>query len=44
MVYKMGDNYMAARSNEFGYANYEVEAVELIDKEFKTEGKSSVHI
>ncbi len=27
MVYKVGDKYMAARSNEFGYANYEVEAV-----------------
>jgi hypothetical protein len=26
-IYKMGDKYMAARSNEFGYANYEVEAV-----------------
>ena len=26
-VYKMGDKYVAARSNEFGYANYEVEAV-----------------
>jgi len=23
----MGDKYVAARSNEFGYANYEVEAV-----------------
>jgi hypothetical protein len=23
-VYKMGDKYVAARSNEFGYANYEV--------------------
>ena len=23
-VYKMGDKYLAARSNEFGYANYEV--------------------
>jgi hypothetical protein len=22
-VYKMGDTYYAARSNEFGYANYE---------------------
>jgi len=21
----MGDKYMAARSNEFGYANYEIE-------------------
>lgn len=27
MVYKIGDKYMAARSNEFGYANYEVEVV-----------------
>ena len=26
-VYKMGDKYMAARSNEFGYANYEIEPV-----------------
>jgi hypothetical protein len=26
-VYKVGDKYVAARSNEFGYANYEVEAV-----------------
>ena len=26
-VYKLGDQYVAARSNEFGYANYEVEAV-----------------
>jgi len=24
-VYKLGDEYIAARSNEFGYANYEVE-------------------
>jgi hypothetical protein len=24
-VYKTGDKYVAARSNEFGYANYEVE-------------------
>lgn len=24
-VYKLGDKYLAARSNEFGYANYEVE-------------------
>lgn len=23
-VYKMGDSYIAARNNEFGYANYEV--------------------
>ena len=22
--YKMGDTYYAARSNEFGYANYEI--------------------
>jgi len=28
MVYKIGDKYVAARSNEFGYANYEVEAAE----------------
>lgn len=25
-VYKLGEKYMAARSNEFGYANYEVTA------------------
>jgi hypothetical protein len=25
VVYKSGDNYVAARSNEFGFANYEVE-------------------
>jgi hypothetical protein len=25
-VYKLGDKYLAARSNEFGYANYEVQA------------------
>jgi hypothetical protein len=24
-VYKMGDKYVAARGNEFGYANYEIE-------------------
>jgi hypothetical protein len=23
-IYRMGDKYLAARSNEFGYANYEV--------------------
>ena len=23
-VYKMGDKYLAARNNEFGYANYEI--------------------
>jgi hypothetical protein len=23
-VYKVGDKYLAARSNEFGYANYEI--------------------
>ncbi|MDX1432000.1 MAG: DUF3604 domain-containing protein, partial [Gammaproteobacteria bacterium] len=28
VVYKFGDRYVAARSNEFGYANYEVEVVE----------------
>ena len=27
-VYRSGDKYVAARSNEFGYANYEVEFVE----------------
>ena len=27
-VYKLGDKYLAARSNEFGYANYEVEEIE----------------
>jgi hypothetical protein len=26
-MYKLGDKYFAARSNEFGYANYEVEEV-----------------
>jgi hypothetical protein len=26
-VYRLGDKYLAARSNEFGYANYEVEPV-----------------
>jgi hypothetical protein len=26
-VYKLGDKYVAARSNEFGYANYEVEEI-----------------
>ena len=26
-VYKLGDKYLAARSNEFGYANYEVEEI-----------------
>jgi hypothetical protein len=26
-VYKLGEKYVAARSNEFGYANYEVEEV-----------------
>jgi hypothetical protein len=30
-IYKMGDKYMAARSNEFGYANYEVEQIKDID-------------
>ena len=24
-IYKLGDKYVAARGNEFGYANYEVE-------------------
>jgi len=24
-VYKLGDKYVAARSDEFGHANYEVE-------------------
>jgi hypothetical protein len=27
-VYKLGDRYCAARSNEFGFANYEIETVE----------------
>jgi hypothetical protein len=27
-VYKVGDKYVAARSNEFGYANYEIHDVE----------------
>ena len=26
-VYKIGDKYVAARSNEFTYANYEIESV-----------------
>ncbi len=26
-VYKVGDKYLAARNNEFGYANYEVEEI-----------------
>jgi hypothetical protein len=26
-LYKDGDKYVAARSNEFGYANYEVQVV-----------------
>jgi hypothetical protein len=30
-VYKAGDKYVAARSNEFGYANYEVEQIKDID-------------
>jgi hypothetical protein len=28
MVYKVGDTYVAARSNEFGYANYELQRSE----------------
>ena len=28
MVYKVGDKYVAARSNEFGYANYELQRSE----------------
>ncbi len=27
-VYKLGEKYLAARSNEFGYANYELEKVQ----------------
>jgi hypothetical protein len=27
-LYKAGDKYVAARSNEFGFANYEVAAVQ----------------
>jgi hypothetical protein len=27
-VYKLGDRYVAARENEFGFANYEIEAIE----------------
>ena len=27
-VYKLGDKYLAARNNEFGYANYELEKVQ----------------
>jgi hypothetical protein len=30
-VYKVGDKYVAARSNEFGYANYEVEQIKDIN-------------
>jgi hypothetical protein len=26
-VYKLGDRYLASRGNEFGYANYEIEAI-----------------
>ena len=26
-VYKKSDTYLAARNNEFGYANYQIEAV-----------------
>jgi hypothetical protein len=26
-IYKLGDKYIAARSNEFNYANYEIESV-----------------
>lgn len=26
-VYKVGEKYLAARSNEFGYANYEIQAI-----------------
>jgi hypothetical protein len=25
IVYKLGDKYLASRSDEYGYANYEVE-------------------
>ena len=28
-VYKVDNTYIAARSNEFGYANYEIEEVKL---------------
>jgi hypothetical protein len=28
-VYKLGDKYLAARSNEFGYANYEIKYWDL---------------
>ena len=28
MVYKVGDKYIAARSNEFGYASYEVQVTD----------------
>jgi hypothetical protein len=28
-VYKVDNKYIAARSNEFGYANYEIEEVKL---------------
>lgn len=30
-VYRLGDKYYAARSNEFGYANYELQRVEQAD-------------
>jgi hypothetical protein len=26
-IYKLGDKYIAARSNEFNHANYEIESV-----------------
>jgi hypothetical protein len=32
-VYKVGDKYVAARSNEFGYANYEIETAEESTRE-----------
>jgi len=25
IIYKLGDKYLASRSDEYGYANYEVE-------------------
>jgi len=27
-IYRLGERYVAARSNEFGFANYEVVAVQ----------------
>jgi hypothetical protein len=32
-VYKVGDKHWGARSNEFGYANYDLEKVEESSKQ-----------